>query len=238
MKAYQDVFRRVEKKYFLTPKQYESFFSHLQDFMQVDLYGKHTICNLYYDTEDFALIRASLEKPAYREKIRLRSYGTPRPEDTVFLELKKKVQGTVYKRRTPMALVDAAQYTVTRQLPPGPGQILKEIDYCFGRYHPTAKVFLAYDRIALFGLEDPDLRVTFDFQIRWRDTQLDLAHGDWGRELLTKPMVLMEVKLTSAMPLWFCHLLSAYTLYPTTFSKYGTCYRQELSTKQGGIICA
>ena len=98
MATYQDVFARYEKKYKLTLSQYAALRRWLQDRMEVDSYGLHTICNIYYDTPDFQLIRTSLEKPVYKEKLRLRSYGVPGGDTPVFVELKKKLDGVVYKR--------------------------------------------------------------------------------------------------------------------------------------------
>ena len=90
MADFNTVFKRYEKKYMLTKEQYESFKEDIDDFMKIDEYGLSTICNIYYDTVDYKLISRSIEKPIYKEKIRLRSYGIPTPDSTVFLELKKK----------------------------------------------------------------------------------------------------------------------------------------------------
>ena len=182
----QTTFQRYEKKYLLTPAQYQWIFQQLQSRMQVDEYGMYPICSIYFDTDDYRLIRASLEKPVYKEKLRLRSYGAPsRMEDPVFLELKKKYKGVVYKRRGDMSLGECRDYFDYGLRPESDGQILHEIDWFQQLWKTSPKVFLRYDRIALFLPEDPQLRVTFDHNLCWRDTQLQLSCGDWGHPLLT-----------------------------------------------------
>lgn len=156
----QEVFKRYEKKYLLSAEQYQELVSRMITKMSVDQYGKHTICNVYFDTSDYRLIRASLEKPVYKEKLRLRSYGIAGEEDTVFLELKKKFDGVVYKRRVPIKWKDARKYMYYGIRPERSSQIFEEIDYARRLYHVRPAVYLAYDRIAFYGKEDPELRVT------------------------------------------------------------------------------
>lgn len=237
----KEVFERCEKKYLLSETQYQALMRQLTEHMKTDRYSVHTIGNIYYDTDDFAIIRASIEKPLYKEKLRLRCYGVPKPDTTVFLELKKKFKGIVYKRRAEMTLAQGQRYLKTGEKPAGSGQILNEIDWFLKRYRPGPKVYIAYDRLALFGKEDPELRVTFDRNIRFRDDALDLAKGPWGTPLLESGQVLMEIKLCGAMPLWLANALSELKLFPVTYSKYGVCYKNFLSrgVKTKGVIhCA
>lgn len=224
----QDVFKRVEKKYLLTKQQQESLMCAIKGQFAQDAYGLHTICNLYYDTKDYRLIRTSLEKPVYKEKLRLRSYGIPGESDTVFLELKKKYKGVVYKRRIPLPLHEAQLYLDSGELPSNQEQILREIDWFIHFYHPVAKAYIAYDRIALYGIHDSTLRMTFDSNIRARSTVLDLKKGSWGTPLLPADAVLMELKLPGVMPLWLSHLLSEHEIYPASYSKYGVFYQNHL----------
>ena len=144
--------------------------------MELDEYNKnhpfYTICNIYYDTEDNHLIRHSLSKPKYKEKLRLRGYGVPKQEDKVYLEIKKKVNGLVNKRRTKLVLSEAYEFAETRVKPEYKSymnrQVLNEIDYILKLYKPVPKLYLAYDRKAFFGINNRDLRVTFDTNIRSR----------------------------------------------------------------------
>lgn len=223
----QLTFERIEKKYLLTPAQLAALWQVLETRMEVDAYGRHTICNLYYDTGDYRLIRASLAKPRYKEKLRLRSYGVPAADGSVFVELKKKYEGVVYKRRTELPLAQAEGWLAGTLNPPG-SQIRREIDYFLAYYRPGPKVFLAYDRVALFGREDPALRLTLDANIRWRTAPLTLGAGDYGAPLSVQGMYLMEVKLPGAMPLWLARALAALEIAPVSFSKYGCCYKEIL----------
>lgn len=223
-----NTFKRYEKKYMLNQQQYEAIKQVLSQYMQEDAYGKYTICNIYIDTERYDLIRTSLDKPIYKEKLRLRSYGVPGGSDLVFLELKKKYKGVVYKRRVQMTLAQAEAYLSTGNKPLQDSQILEEIDWFLQTVHPEPKVYLAYDRIALSGRDNEELRVTFDTHIRFREKDLELSQGDFGTDLLEGRPYLMEIKIPGTMPLWMAHMLAENEIYPISFSKYGTCYQNNL----------
>lgn len=222
----QSCFERYEKKYLLTSEQQQFLLNRMEPFMQRDRYGEYTICSIYYDTPDWRLIRSSLEKPIYKEKLRVRSYGVPADDGAAFVELKKKFDGVVYKRRitTEARLVEPL---LTGTLPPEEfGQIGNEIGWFQSFYHTLPKVFIAYDRLAFAGREDGRLRITFDTEIRWRETELDLRMGDRGMPLLPRGEVLMEIKIPGACPLWLSRLLSEAGAVPASFSKYANCYRR------------
>ncbi len=221
-------FRRVEKKYLLTPQQYQQVCAGMAAYMEADQYTHYTICNLYYDTEDYALIRASLEKPVYKEKLRMRSYGIPGNRDKVFMELKKKYDGVVYKRRVVMEASAAQRYISHGIQPEHEEQIHHEIDWFMRFYQPEPRVFIGYEREAYAGIELPDLRITFDTGLRWRTDHLDLRQGQEGNPLLPPDQILMEIKIPGAAPVWLAHLLSEIEAYPTSFSKYGTYYKQQI----------
>ena len=193
----QTVFNRYEKKYLMPEKIYEELRYRLKTYMEEDKYGLHTICNIYYDTKDSLLIRRSIEKPKYKEKLRLRSYGIPNLDSHVFLEIKKKYRKVVNKRRIELTLKEAYDY-VERGIRPGlEGQILNEIDFFLKRYPLEKSLYLAYDRIALFGKEDNQFRITFDQNIRSRRTFMGLENGDKGKLLLPGHYYLMESKIQS-----------------------------------------
>ena len=229
MAELQTCFRRYEKKYLLTPAQQEFILRGVRGRMKEDTYGCYTIGNIYYDTEDYALIRASLDKPVYKEKLRVRSYGVPQAQDAVFTEIKKKVDGIVYKRRVKLAAGLAPRYLAgDAALSPG-GQISREIEW-FQRFHRTQpRVFIGYDRMALAGTEQKELRMTFDTNLRWRSTLLDLRAGNDGDPMLPPEKILMEIKIPDAAPLWLSRLLSEAGAYPVSFSKYGLCYQKYLA---------
>lgn len=220
-----DVFRRVEIKYLLTKEKYECLLRRLKPKIEKDSYYFSKILNIYYDTEQYDMIRNSIEKPIYKEKIRLRSYGIPTKESTVFLEIKKKYQGVVGKRRIALPLKEAYNYINTGKMIKE-NQIMKEIDYCFRKYSLIPVLFLAYDRYSYKGKEDPNLRITFDFSIRFREKDLFLEKGDDGITLL-KEECIMEIKTLKSMPMWLSSILSSLEIYPTSFSKYGKVYQEE-----------
>ena len=228
------VFERHEKKYLLTEQQYRQLLERLEGHTKHDQYGLHTICSLYLDSEDFILARRSMDKPKYKEKLRMRSYGLPGPDTTVYLELKKKLRGVTYKRRIPMPFAETERYLLHDEAPQERSQIMQEIDYFISQYDPRPRILLFYERIALYGVEDEDLRITFDRNIRWRAHDLSLSQGDEGELLLAPDLRLMEIKISDAFPLWLSRLLSELKIYPTSFSKYCTAYRrlhEEAQTK-------
>jgi len=227
MQESSQVFQRIEKKYLLDGEQYRRFLEGMAPHMELDRYGLHTIGNIYFDTEEDALIRTSLAKPPYKEKMRLRGYGIPGDGDLVFLELKKKWDGIVYKRRVAMTPEEAERYVTEGIWPLPEKQMRKEMDYFMKYYRPRPKVYLAYDRMAYYGKEDGELRLTVDQRIRSRERALDLRAGDEGELLFEEERYLMEIKVPEAYPLWLAHLLSELEIYPVSFSKYGMYYKKR-----------
>ena len=226
------VFRRVEKKYLLSKKQYNSLMKELKKYIEVDTYDYSTICNIYFDTDDYLLINRSIEKPNYKEKVRLRSYGIPSKDSKVFLEIKKKYKGIVSKRRIAVSLKEIYIYLQTGKYPNCDEQIMNEIDYCFKFYKLMPKVFLAYDRYAYKSIDNNNFRITFDTNIRSRTEDLYLENGDKGKLLFNDGEYIMEVKTLDAYPLWFVNILSSLKIYPTSFSKYGNVYKKQIFKKE------
>jgi hypothetical protein len=194
--------------------------------MHPDPFGRSTISSIYYDTDDYRLIRTSLEKPKYKEKLRVRGYGKLDSESTVFVELKKKYDGVVYKRRVQLPLTKA-DALLSGKVIDNDSQVLREIQYFMELYNPRPRVLLSYRRIAYTGAEE-GLRITFDDTVRFRTSVLMMSAGAWGRPILPQGKTLMEIKAPGVMPLWLCTLLNDNGIYPTSFSKYGTCYRDYL----------
>ena len=224
MEPYQAVFKRKEVKYLLTEAQLAALRPVLKDHMEPDDFAHSSISNLYYDTPDYRLIRRSLEKPAYKEKLRLRGYGVPDEGTQVFPEIKKKARGIVYKRRVRMPYGDAIQY-LSRRRPGGDGQIFQELNWMLFSYGSLApRIFLSYERDSWKGREDPFLRLTLDREILWRAEALDLRCGAWGEPLLEPNQVLMEVKISNAAPLWLAEVLSENGIFPVSFSKCGRAF--------------
>ena len=203
----------------------------IREKMEPDMYGITTVQNIYYDTDDFRLIRRSLEQPVYKEKLRLRSYGIPGERSTVFLEIKKKFDGVVYKRRIPLTLKKAEKYLRYGVIPSVSDehqQIMNEIAYFMHLYKPTAKLFLAYERYALLSESEPSLRVTFDSNIRSRTDELSLAGGSRGELLFPDNRYIMEIKAENSIPMWLTGIISRTGVRKTRFSKYGMIYMNGL----------
>jgi len=236
------IFERHELKYLVNDRQRRSLEQALQDRMVPDAHGESTICNIYFDTPDFYLIRRSLEKPVYKEKLRLRSYGPVTPGQPVFLELKKKYQGIVYKRRISIEEQAAMDFLCGRAPLPEQNQIGCEIEYFLKFYRNLGPaVHLSYDRTAFFSKEDKALRVTFDKNICWRTKELSLTRQPGGTKILQPGQSLMEIKAASALPLWLVHLLSGNQIYQISFSKYGSAYcamLRENPEETRGVFCA
>lgn len=198
----QKVFKRYEIKYLLNIQQKEKVLQAMEPYMELDPYGRTTIRNLYFDTDTYRLIRHSIEKPAYKKKLRIRSYSRAMPDSTVFVELKKKYKKTVYKRRIPLTEKEAMEWASGECRCSRESQISEEIDYFFQYYEdlrPT--VFLSYEREA------------------------------YGTPILPKDSVLMEIKCSGGIPLWMIHILSEEHIYKTSFSKYGTAYQSMIYPK-------
>ncbi len=243
MSCYQEVFKRIEKKYLLDENKYEQLLSRINSKIVSDKYGECTICNVYFDTPNHFLIRNSIEKPNYKEKLRVRSYGVPNSCDTVFVELKKKYNGVVYKRRVDMSLEQAKKFTDFKIGPKKNPQIEKELAWVMNYYKDIQPaLFLSYDRLAFNAKDDSSLRITFDSNVIYRDKALELDKGVWGTKFFDNNERIMEIKTHSALPIWLCEILSDLEIYPTSFSKYGTAYsqilKQENSKKEKVIGCA
>lgn len=228
MKDTQLTLKRYEKKYLLSAGQWEALWPQLEPHLKPDLFFESIVRSLYYDSDNFALIRSSIEKPVYKEKLRVRSYGGSSTDGAVFVELKKKFQGTVYKRRIRTTEEDAERWLCGGHAPED-SQITREIDYLLKSRGPLSpKALIVCDRRAYAARDGSELRITFDRSIRWRGTELRFSAGDWGEELLEDGQRLMEIKMPGSAPLWLAQLLSKYSTFPTHFSKYGTCYSHHL----------
>ena len=231
----QNLFKRYEIKYLLGKRELDAVTSAFPGRMIDDEYGETTVCSLYFDTPDCRIIRRSLEKPFYKEKLRLRSYGAVNDDGTVFIELKKKYDSVVYKRREKMSLSAAEKFLSN---PDGHSQIASEIAY-FLSFYPDVepKTFIGCRRQAYYGANDRDLRITFDKDIVWRNHDLDLRLGSYGNPVMPGDNYLMEIKTAGAMPLWLAKVLAENKIYPTSFSKYGRAYESLLrETRSGEVI--
>lgn len=221
--CYTETFERVEHKYLLTKQEANQLFELIKDHIVEDVYPRYTLYNIYYDSDDYQMIRKSIEGPQYKEKLRLRSYGEVKDDGFMYLEMKKKYDGIVYKRRIQIPSINETSNS---------SQIKKELQYMKDFYEAKEKVFIAYDRIAYSAKKESDVRITFDTNIRYRFENLKLTDIYDDNYLLNDDQVLLEVKVMNRYPLWLTHALSALKLTRTSFSKYGTIYAQAIHKKE------
>lgn len=234
--AYQSCFQRFELKYMLTRSQKEALLQVMAPYMRLDQYGRTTIRNIYFDTPNYRLIRRSIDRPLYKEKLRIRSYKQATAEGDVFVELKKKFKKVVYKRRLAMPLSDSLSWLAGDDSKKPAGQIAEEIRYFrnfYGELRPA--IFLTYEREAFYSIDGSEFRVTFDENILARATDMDLCSQVSGTALLPKGNILLELKAPGAIPLWLTDFLTKNKIYKTSFSKYGTAYQTMLF--KGGKLC-
>ena len=226
------VFKRHELKYIITLQQMNRLIEILGLYMNEDKYFKSTIRNIYYDTPNFLLIRTSIEKPDYKEKLRIRSYKTVDEDDDVFVELKKKYKKIVYKRREILPY-NSARLFLDKKVLPNELQITKEIAYTL-KYYKDLKptIYLSYDRLAYIGKDDLNFRITFDRNIMWRDYDIDLSKEAYGDLILDQDLVLMEVKTVMGLPRWLLDFLGENNIYKQSFSKYGNVYKEILNKEK------
>lgn len=225
MGNFTNIFQRMEVKYLITRSQQRTLLEKIGEHMEPDRFGKSVINNIYFDTPDYRLIRESIEKPVYKEKLRLRCYGHVTDEITAFVELKKKFSGTVYKRRISMQYSEATDYLCRGKPAVQESQISREIDYVvsfYGGLMPVVDLF--YDRSAYVAKDGSDLRITFDRDVRFRTEELDLRRGSDGIILTGGDVTLMEIKSVNPMPLWLVAALDELKILPSSFSKYGNAY--------------
>lgn len=227
-----EIFKRIEKKYLLTEKQYHSLLKEVEDHLEKDKYFKSTICNVYFDTDNYDLIVESIEKPTFKLKVRLRSYNIPNLNDKVFLEIKNKYKGIVGKRRVKITLEEFYNYLERGIYPNCNKQIMNEIDYLFKKYNLKPKQYIAYDRESYYDKENKNFRITFDQNLRSRKEDLNLEYGDAGKLHFKDNTYIMELKTLDSLPLWFTKVINKLKIYPTSFSKYGKIYIKNKKEEQ------
>ncbi len=237
--SYRDVFKRYELKFLLDHDQKERLLTEIEGRMTPDSYGRTTIRNIYYDTDNYRIIRASLAKPLYKEKLRMRSYRCAGPDDTVFVELKKKYDGIVYKRRVALPLNEAGSWLEGASHPGASTQITDEVDYFLDFYTGLKpKAFITYEREAYQTLGRSDFRITLDENILYRSDCLNLGSRAFGRPLIPEDSTLMELKIPESMPVWMADFLTKQGICRVTYSKYGTAYMNYIFENERSVLYA
>ncbi len=236
-----EIFNRHEIKYLITQEQFERLMELVPQYMSADKFNRngkpYSINNVYLDTDTDELIRTSLQKPVYKEKLRIRSYGPATEDSPVFFEIKKKYMGLVNKRRTALSLSQLNDYLEKGIIPEDEkinAQVFREIDYMMKRYQAYPKVYLSYSRFAFFAEKDSDFRMTLDTDILARRENVRIDAPEAGISLLPQGFWLMEAKAYKSFPLWFVNFLSENGIKQISFSKYGTEYRLHTADTNTG----
>lgn len=226
----EDRFERIEKKFWMTADQYQNLLPALETHLRQGKFGRSTVCNIYYDTPDYALIRRSIERPLFKEKLRLRSYGIPQNDDTVFVEIKRKLNGIGYKRRISAPFAEAKKLLRGEPIRCGDPQIEAEVLDFVRRYRPQPMVYLTYRRFAMADKNDQAFRVTVDQELRYRMDDAENPSEDGMRPIMADDsLVLMEIKALGAIPRWLMDEMSRLKIYQAPFSKIGTCYTRHIA---------
>lgn len=233
-----EFFRRIEMKYIITREQYLMLKKLIENKMIEDEHGKSTIYNIYLDTDQFDLIRHSITKPIYKDKVRLRSYNIPTNDSTVYLEIKRKYAGVVSKRRVELKLNEFYEYMNDKNSFAEGNQVKKELLYYFKFYDLKQAMFVSYYRRAYYGKDNRDFRITFDSNILARDYDLCIEKGNYGTNILEANNYIMEVKTLGAMPVWLVKILAMLKICPCGFSKYGEAYQRLILNKNDTSKCA
>ena len=228
--------KRFELKYRLNRAQRDALCLAMRGHLELDCFGHKTVRNLYCDTANFRLARRSIEKPLYKEKLRIRAYERAAADTPVFIEIKKKFDSVVYKRRITLPCREYLRAVETRQMPEG--QVAREIEALLRFYGPTLqpRVLLTYEREAYEPVDGVDFRLTLDQNILWRDTDVDLSAGIHGARLIPEDEFLLEIKTPGGIPLWMVRFLSEHGVYQTSFSKYGAAYAQMAAAGQKEVL--
>lgn len=220
------VMKRYELKYHLNKAQLDFFMERISNHMKIDKYGLTSIASIYFDTPDYRLINRSIEKPNYKEKLRLRSYGLASKDTPTYLEIKRKCDKVVYKRRIRLLEDEAFELINTKETNLD-NQISKElIAFIENYYHLEAKYLIIYDRIAYYQ-DDSDLRVTIDMNPRYRTNDLNLHTSLDGLPLTSDKGAILEIKVQHSVPIWLTEILTEGKIFQTSFSKVGTAHKLE-----------
>lgn len=221
-------FKRFEKKYIIDKVQKDLLTHLIEGKLEADDRCKYTLRNLYYDTDNYDLIRASIEKPVYKEKLRLRMYQGADVSTTSFIELKKKVDGIVFKRRLKLNMLDAISFLaggISPIVEPSDISTLMEIEHFLHNNKVMPKAYITYDRYCLKGISEPDFRMTFDSNIMYQNTDSEFYSLTDTKPIIEPDNTIMEIKTPTSIPIWLSKIMSELEIYPTSFSKYGMAYK-------------
>lgn len=224
-------FNRFELKYLLPIEHAGEFKKAIKSFLHVDSFGEegqYALTSLYYDTPDHRFYWEKIDGIKVRRKLRIRHYETRdaiTPETPVFVEIKKRIDRVIIKKRAKMPYKDAVNLCNEGIMPakfdPKDKKTLEEVQSMFHTYPLRPTLITSYFRHALIGTHyDLGLRVTFDTNIRFRDHDLDLTSKNRGKFIIPPNIALMEIKANGAIPYWLTEMIGAHNIRLIRVSKY------------------
>lgn len=218
--------KRVEKKYIIQNDVLKDLLKDLEPYLVADKYKHSTITNLYFDTDDYEIIRRSIAATNFKEKFRIRSYS-PEPvlDSQVFMEIKSKNDGVVYKERFQTTLFSAINF-LNGVEDIEDKAFADNMEIFMGKY-PTMKpkMYIYYDRLSMKAKDSNKVRLTVDSNLTYRDINLDDLTNKSGKALLDSNYSIVEIKLNQEMPEWLEEVLENHQIEKGSFSKYGTAYK-------------
>ena len=235
-KNLQTKFKRIETKYIVHKETLALLKEEFKAHLVPDDYPTSTITNIYFDSADFQMIRDALARKNERKKIRMRTYtNNPNLNSPAFLEIKSKDEmGIGHKFRltaTAHTILDFVEYGIRSEQITDEA-ISEELDNLRLVHNGIAPMmYIYYDRFSMKGIEDPNVRVTIDHNLIYRDENLDFESGKYGQPLLDEDYVIMEVKVPGMCPAWLQNILDKHGLVDQSFSKYGNAYLKSQATK-------
>lgn len=226
-----EIFTRKEQKYLISLEQYHELVKRMSPYMRSDKYGvdgRYTVTSLYFESPHHHIYFETKNKLKFRQKLRLRVYDHTDLTGNAFFEVKQKHKKVVNKRRMVLPLREAYRYLkndATSSIETyitSNTQVFKEIDHFRQLYELYPEMIISYDRHALHAILDPELRVTFDFNLRCRNDDLLLEHGPHGEYFIDENLVVLEVKVNHSVPLWLTRMLQELACEQRSASKYCT----------------
>jgi len=211
----------------ITREQLDSLVRVLGAHLTPNKYFTQTIHNIYFDNDTDDLILRSIEKKEFKDKLRLRAYQMDGELGNPLIELKKKYKGTSYKRRIRLGLGEARELLDGGELR-HLGQIANEIRFLMARTNCRPKMYIGYDRTSYDVAGHEDLRITFDGNVRRRSENLDFITDPSDKFLISADEYILEIKASTAFPLWLTDALTKNGIYPDSFSKAARAFLLEL----------
>ena len=230
---------RHECKYFVPVGLIASIRSYLRPFVRPDRHAQHRpgyqypICSLYLDTHSYALLNEGVRGLKNRVKLRIRTYDD-QPEGPVFFEVKRRMNGLVYKHRAALARPAAMKFmqrlwnvAPTATLPSASD--LNKFRHLTRERDAAPVVKVKYRREAYESASRDPVRITFDTDLQRAVTRdLDLSHGPGHWQPCALEGQILEIKFTNTYPSWVADLVRHFELQRRSISKYAHSLRDQV----------